>query len=183
LDLSTANLSSVDPSAFDAFKGSLELLSLAGNSLRRLDDRLLAYMDALKAVDLSDNPWLCDERMQRIATLLDDAYKRAAAAKRDFELRHSERTTCDRPFTRRGQSIFELVAVNASELVYNERADTTTTMAAAVTTEMPADENGTAAADAAATIDWKAVGQSTGTLFVCFCPRFKDNAAGGQPRG
>jgi hypothetical protein len=160
LDLSTANLSSVEPSAFDAFKGSLELLSLAGNSLRRLDDRLLADMDALKAVDLSDNPWLCDERMQRIAALLDDSYKLAAAAKRDFELRHSERTTCDRPFTRRGQSIFELVAVNASELAYNERADTTTTTMA-VTTEMPTDEDGTvAAADAAATIDWKAVIQS-----------------------
>ena len=78
-------------------------------------------------------------------------YKRAAVEKREFELVGAELTTCDRPFARRGEPIIELLKANASELIYNERLDTTTSSrpTEATTREGFLPEN--------ATIDWNAV--------------------------
>jgi hypothetical protein len=160
LDISASNISSIEANAFEGFKVSLELLNIAGNNLKNLDVNLLAGMDSLKLLDLSENRWICDEKMQKIAEWLDERYKRVALEKVDFILRNGLGTICDRPYARRGESILDLIGVNGEELIYDERMDTTTIMSTEGSTVdgLGGEEGGGLfGAIENATIDWKAV--------------------------
>jgi hypothetical protein len=60
-------------------------------------------------------------------------YENAKKNSLEFELKNNGLTTCDRPYSRRNQSIFELRNENnPSNLVYVESEDTTTATTAAV---------------------------------------------------
>uniref|UniRef100_A0A914GQN4 Uncharacterized protein n=1 Tax=Globodera rostochiensis TaxID=31243 RepID=A0A914GQN4_GLORO len=160
LDLSSSNISSIEIEQNDnqsAKSSPIELLNLSKNELKTLEVTLLEGMNALKVLDLSENRWLCDEKMQKIVRKVDALYKSAANEKHKFELRNSEGTKCERPFTRKGASIFELLRANASELEYDERADTTPTTAdvTQATTTTPIGPEGVVFGKENATIDWK----------------------------
>uniref|UniRef100_A0A183BNH2 LRRCT domain-containing protein n=1 Tax=Globodera pallida TaxID=36090 RepID=A0A183BNH2_GLOPA len=167
LDLSSSNISSIEMEQNDTqwakSSSPIEWLNLSKNKLKTLEVTLLDGMNALKVLDLSENRWLCDEKMQKIVRKVDALYKSAANEKHEFELRNSEGTKCERPFTRKGASVFELLRANASELEYDERADTTPTNAKVTqtTTTAPIDPGGVLFGKENATIDWKSM-----TLFV-----------------
>ncbi|KAF7634114.1 hypothetical protein Mgra_00006534 [Meloidogyne graminicola] len=152
LDLSASNISFIEPNAFEAFKTTLESLNLASNKFKHIDEYLLEFPN-LRLLDLSNNPWICDEKMQNIALLIEDKYKNAALEKTDFELREEHKTQCDRPYTRRGESIFSLVGINKNELSYNEKEDTTIATISTTSRENLFEENNVENA----TLDWKAI--------------------------
>ena len=80
----------------------------------------------------------------------------------EFELRYSEKTLCGRPYSRRGQSIFELLNENKTSLAYNETLDTTTSVpvsTTAATQNSDLKENATK-------INWKMVAYSLNQNFV-----------------
>jgi len=108
-------------------------------------------------LDLSNNPWICDENLQQISLLIEDKYKIAALERNEFELRGAHKTQCDRPYIRRGESIFSLVGINSSELSYNEGEDTTIATTSKTSTTNGGEENLFGGNVENATIDWKAV--------------------------
>ncbi|CAK5090014.1 unnamed protein product [Meloidogyne enterolobii] len=157
LDLSASNISYIEPNAFDSFKSTLESLNLATNKLKHLDTNLINFSN-LKMIDLSNNPWICDEKLQHISLFIEDKYKIAASEKNEFELREAHKTQCDRPYIRRGESIFSLVGINSSELSYNEGEDTTIATTTKTSTTNGGEENLFGGNNVEnATIDWKAI--------------------------
>lgn len=64
LDMSGSHLASMDQHSLDAQSKTLNKLALSGNLLTALPATLLSQLHALKEVDLSSNPWLCDTNIK-----------------------------------------------------------------------------------------------------------------------
>ncbi|KAI1709651.1 leucine rich repeat domain-containing protein [Ditylenchus destructor] len=148
LDISFNNISMIESGAFDFMKESLEYLDLSQNELKILDARLLVGVEKLKLLDLSGNPWICDDAMRKIKDIINERYKWSAAHSWDFELRNAANTTCDRPYSLRTVPIFDLTD---EQFEYNEGEDTTLAVSQATTSTYGEDEANTTL------LDWKAI--------------------------
>jgi hypothetical protein len=138
LHLADANLEEIEPSAFDSFKKSLEILNLGKNKLRTLNAQILDGMSSLYDIDLSQNAWLCDDKLLKgffkfiegfiycvysVVNAVQKMYQAARNVSTDFELRNEALTICSRPYSWQNKTIFDLPEGSAKP--YDERLDTT----------------------------------------------------------
>uniref|UniRef100_A0A914RH07 Uncharacterized protein n=1 Tax=Parascaris equorum TaxID=6256 RepID=A0A914RH07_PAREQ len=71
-NLRRLNLSDTAITHIDAQSKTLSKLALSGNLLTALPATLLSQLHALKEVDLSSNPWLCDINIKSVITDVDE---------------------------------------------------------------------------------------------------------------
>ena len=60
LDLTNTKLESIEPEVFEVQKNTLKKLLLGNTRLRRISASVLAKMNKLEQLDLSNNKWICD---------------------------------------------------------------------------------------------------------------------------
>lgn len=65
LDLSFNNITYIESGSFDNIKEHIEYLNLSKNRLKTIDENLLKGMIRLKEIDISENPWECDESLSK----------------------------------------------------------------------------------------------------------------------
>lgn len=63
--MSYNNITSIKSEAFDGFKDKIEYLNISSNRLQSIDHELLNGTIQLKEIDISLNPWICNETMGR----------------------------------------------------------------------------------------------------------------------
>uniref|UniRef100_A0A9J2PCT8 LRRCT domain-containing protein n=1 Tax=Ascaris lumbricoides TaxID=6252 RepID=A0A9J2PCT8_ASCLU len=132
LDMSGSHLASMDQHSLDAQSKTLNKLALSGNLLTALPATLLSQLHALKEVDLSSNPWLCDTNIKSVVDEINKKYTLAAQLSSEFSLKNANMTTCDRPYSLRGEVITD---VDPKLLVeYDQAIDTTTAKPTTTTT-------------------------------------------------
>lgn len=132
LDISTCNISFIAPDTFKTQKETLKILNLSKNSLKSLPTEILTELPALEELDISKNPLICDDAIASCELLLhffveldalvvstvDERYKSSAKEGKDFLLSNGNETLCARPWTLKGQPVFE---VDSTKLVVRER--------------------------------------------------------------
>ncbi|KAJ1368132.1 hypothetical protein KIN20_029201 [Parelaphostrongylus tenuis] len=124
LDVSKCNLTTILSNAFDHQQNSLKMLHLERNKLKTLDPKILQDLQELEVLDISENPFICDDEIKKFILAIEDRYKKAANEGKEFMILNANETVCDRPFKLRHQP---LLNVNTDELQpYNEKLDTTT---------------------------------------------------------
>jgi Leucine-rich repeat (LRR) protein len=63
LDLNNSNLTSFSPDVLKTQKTSLKRLYLGGAQLTTLNNATIASLTSLEELDLSKNPWRCDDQL------------------------------------------------------------------------------------------------------------------------
>ncbi|VDM45173.1 unnamed protein product [Toxocara canis] len=137
LDLSSSQLVSIEADSLHAQNNTLHKLMLGGNQLRTIPATLLRGLRALRQLDLSSNPWLCDAAIKNVTDEINEKYTAAVRTSSEFSLENANATNCDRPYSLRGEVITD---VDHKILVeYDKAADTTTSKP--ITTITPANDN------------------------------------------
>ncbi|KHN72625.1 Leucine-rich repeat-containing protein 15 [Toxocara canis] len=104
LDLSSSQLVSIEADSLHAQNNTLHKLMLGGNQLRTIPATLLSGLRALRQLDLSSNPWLCDAAIKNVTDEINEKYTAAVRTSSEFSLENANATNCDRPYSLRGEN-------------------------------------------------------------------------------
>uniref|UniRef100_A0AC35TGT8 LRRCT domain-containing protein n=1 Tax=Rhabditophanes sp. KR3021 TaxID=114890 RepID=A0AC35TGT8_9BILA len=137
-DGSDCLITSIHEEAFAEQEFSLTKLNLNGNKLTKFSGGLVEKLEALTDLDLSENSWLCSEDIKSLKQAIDIKYKNAAKFKKDFFLKQSNNTVCNRPWKFNNISIMEIDEKELSKYVESQDI-TTIAPSTTTTTENPAD--------------------------------------------
>uniref|UniRef100_A0A0K0CY42 Leucine-rich repeat-containing protein 15 n=1 Tax=Angiostrongylus cantonensis TaxID=6313 RepID=A0A0K0CY42_ANGCA len=108
LDVSKCNLTTIRTDAFVNQKNSLKTLHLERNKLKTLHPKLLRDLQALEVLDISENPFICDDEFKKFILAIEDRYKKAAKEGKEFIMVNANGTTCDRPYTLKHQPLLDV---------------------------------------------------------------------------
>ncbi|VDK29733.1 unnamed protein product [Gongylonema pulchrum] len=131
LDLSNGKLSQIEEN--DLQTENLESLILRGNQLKTIPQNLVQGMKRLQKLDLSSNPWICDENTEKIVEEIELKYQEATVTDGyNFMLLNANETICDQPRRLRGQMITNMITDLFTS--YNNSTDETEILLSMLTT-------------------------------------------------